>query len=346
MFNKNTISTLRGIVGWRQPDNPDYAILDAENLASTSGYYVNENPFVKVEFLKDNQDYKDADNIQFNDYLKQIQDDSIGNVCNYVFRGNDYYDRQVLYAGPLDKTETDPLVDGWVGEEIILTREKSVAFTISRVILDFQGTGTIRLQLYNSNQLAPVFSQDIDITTDRQVEELNWVVNDNDPLYKGVYYLGYLTQGLTVVPYSRRFKSGNVQACITNLSINTRSFPGHNTETLFDVNGLSGYSNSTGVNPDITVYNDYTDLILNNKFLFAKAIQLDMQIKSMNTYISSLRSNRNQRISELDLVIADKQVNKLQKAFEFELKELKLEIEKLKKGFGLDPNSLRVNTLT
>ena len=54
---------------------------------------------------------------------------------------------------------------------------------------------------------------------------------------------------------------------------------GHNTNTLFDLTTTDGNSLATGLNPDITVFEDYTDLILNNKKLLSYAILLDMQIK-------------------------------------------------------------------
>jgi hypothetical protein len=56
------------------------------------------------------------------------------------------------------------------------------------------------------------------------------------------------------------------------------------------------------LNPDITVYEDYTDLILNNKRLFARSILLDMQIKMIGFNLASIRSNKNQRLGESNTV--------------------------------------------
>ncbi len=63
MFNKNKIDTLYGIVGLRGSDNPLYKILDVENSLSTSGYFVDDNPYCKIELYKDNQDYSDISDL-------------------------------------------------------------------------------------------------------------------------------------------------------------------------------------------------------------------------------------------------------------------------------------------
>jgi len=41
MINITKIQTaLSGLVGFKQPYNPDYAIVDSTNQASSSGYYI------------------------------------------------------------------------------------------------------------------------------------------------------------------------------------------------------------------------------------------------------------------------------------------------------------------
>ena len=63
MVNINKIQTaLLGLVGFNQPYNPDYAIVDIDNIASESGYFATDNPYAKIEFIKDNQDYFDISN--------------------------------------------------------------------------------------------------------------------------------------------------------------------------------------------------------------------------------------------------------------------------------------------
>src|ERR1035437_2180939 len=98
MINPNLVSQkLAGLVGFRQPYNPAYQILDPANQASRSGYYVTDNPFVKIESIKDSQDFAGIVDSDFNTFLRNKLATSTVNVANAVFNETDYIDRQVVY---------------------------------------------------------------------------------------------------------------------------------------------------------------------------------------------------------------------------------------------------------
>jgi len=355
MFVKQKIETgLFGSVGFRQPIDPSYPILDSGNIESRSGYYVNDNPFASVENLKDTQDYKDADDSQFNTYLSNIQTSSIANVCNQVFNDYDFIDSQVLYKNAMNKVNVETLPDGFVGYKIRITDEKSVAFKISKVFLDFQGTGDVELLLFNSNKLTPLFSETITISSDHQVEELNWVIDDSNDTYKGEYYLGYNTQGLTVSPFKRDYNNSDIMSSVTHLGIEKISVPNHNTNTLFDLTKQSGLSQTTGINPYIQVYDDFTDVIIQNQNLFSRAIYLDMCVSAITRCINSKRSNYNERNADRDLkrMIAEVEglnteggfkIKGLKPQLKYEISQIREELKKLKEGFFID--GLEVITL-
>jgi len=299
------ISRLYGVVGSRQPLNPDYSILDADNQISRSGYYVTDIPNAKIEYLKDTQDYKDASDAEFNEFLKQIQEEAIVNTCNEVFMENDYLDRQVLYRFPNNKVTLETLPDGFVGFKIEVESSKNIAFEISRVILDFDGTGDIELLLYDSGQKAPLFTEVVTINTDNQEVILNWVVDNTGSTYKGEYYLGYVSTGITVTPYKREYENANIQSQITSLYIERTQVPNFTGGDIFDLESTSQKDVWSGLNPDITVYEDFTDLAFQNERILARAIQMNMAISFIETYLNSLRSNNNQRRStkQAELVI-------------------------------------------
>lgn len=298
MFDRSKISAISGIVGWLQPANPDYAILDATNLASVSGRYVNENKFVKVEYLKDTQDYAAIGDVEFNSELVQLQKTGILSIMDKVFDSSDFIDRQVLYRYANNKINTDALPDGFVGYEITPDDTKNVAIEIKRDLLEFSGAGDVTLVLYNSNQKAVVESKVVTISSDLQEVELNWRLDNESPLYKGNLYYGYFTNGVTVLPYKRDYQNSNVQSAITNICLQNIKVPDATAGDLFDLNDIEGAEESWGLNPDITVFYDYTDLILQNQFLFGRAIQLQCQIQSLTYYLASLRTNRNEREAE------------------------------------------------
>lgn len=298
MFDRSKISALNGIVGWIQPYNPDYAILDAANTASESGRFINENKFVKVEYLKDTQDYADISDADFNTELSQLQKTGILSVMDKVFSESDFIDRQVLYRYANNKINTDALPAGFVGYEIKPDDTKNVAIEIKRDLLEFSGTGDITLVLYNSQQKAVVFSQVVTITSDLQEVELNWRLDNDSPLYKGDLYYGYFTQGVSVLPYKRDYENADIQSIITHLCIESIKVPGATAGDLFDLESIENSEEVWGMNPDITVFYDWTDLILQNKFLFGRAIQYQCQIQALTYYLASLRTNRNEREAE------------------------------------------------
>jgi len=289
--------SLIGLIGFKQPFNPDYAIVNAGNLSSSSGYFVTDNPYAKIEYIKDNQDYVSISDENFNLVLNQLKQSAISNVVNQVFSEYDFIDRNLLFKNASRKVNTETLPIGFVGYRIQVGKTKNVAFKLNRVLLDFEGTGTIKLLLWNTAKLEVLESKEIEITTDHQEVVLDWILDNSKDTYKGDYYIGYNTQDLTVLPYRRDYENGNVMSSFKYLCIEQIAVPNHDSETLFDVSTYDGLSEDTGLNFDISIFDDYTDFVINNKQLFARAIQLDCQIQCIQLYLSSLRSNLNQSMS-------------------------------------------------
>lgn len=359
MFNPANISSgLMGVVGWQQPVDPNFAILDASNLESRSGYYVDNNPMAKIRTLKNTQDYIDISDVEFNERLNNFQKSSIVNVCNAVFNEITYIDRQVLYKHAQNKINTVDLPDGFVGYKIQVSGKKNIAFEISRVLLDFEGTGDIELLLFVTGKKDPLFTRTVTISSDHQEEVLNWVVDNSSTTYKGDYYFGYLSNNVdigTVKPFERQYENANIESCITYIDTQRGYFPGMSTNSLPDLETWDGLSNDVGLNPDITVFEDFTDLIKQNERLFARAIQTDMQIAVLSQILSSVRINADTRQSEQNTIrllqeIEGQQgdgivkVAGLRPALFRYIKEIKTEFEKLKSGYL--PTGIVVDTMT
>ncbi|MGR3221309.1 MAG: hypothetical protein ACUZ8H_16050 [Candidatus Anammoxibacter sp.] len=299
MLNVSKLYTgMYGIVGIRQPLNPDYAVIDSANQATSSGYYATDNEFVKVEYIKDGQDLESLTDPQFNAYLKDKQQESILNVGNMVFNNVDYIDRNLYYRYAQNKTDTITLPIGFVGYKLEIDSKKNVAISIKRVLLDFDLTGSIKLLLWNTGKKEVIESKVINITTDHQEEVLDWVIDNTDGTYKGDFYIGYNTTGVVPKPFARAYNNSSVPSVFTYLNITPLQITGHNTELLFDLTLEEGMSDATGLNFDFTVYEDFTDQMINNKNLFANAIKMDFQISLLSISLASLRSNRNERMSE------------------------------------------------
>jgi DNA/RNA endonuclease YhcR with UshA esterase domain len=307
-FNRTSvINSLYGIVGLKQPYNPNFAILDTDNQTSRSGYFVSDLPYVKIEWIKDTQNYSEISDIDFNEYLKRLQESAISNVCNQVFNQPSYIDRQVLYKNANNNVDPVDLGEGLIGHKIEISSDKNLAFEISRVFLDFDGTGNIELYLFSSWQRNFLFKETVAITDTHQEVTLNWKVNNEGGIYKGDYYLVYRNLNTTIpLPFKRNYNNSSVRSQITNMKVCPIQFKGYTDETLPDLTTEDGITDNVGINPDITVYDDYTDLIIQNQNLFGKAIQLQMGLDILTEYSSTLRSNKNERRSrELTSKIAD-----------------------------------------
>jgi hypothetical protein len=350
------ITGLNGSVGFQQALNPAYPVLTAANTTSRSGLYATDNPHCKIEYIYDTTDYKDLSDADFNTELTSIQNNSIVDVANRVFNMPDFIDRQVLYKNANNKTTGLNLPSGFACYKIDVDSSKNIAFEIKRVILEFEGAGDVKILLFNSAVSTPIKQQLVTITGTQQIEKLDWVIDNTDNYYKGEFYIGYLTNDValgTLKPFESEYNNSDIMSCITHLAIQRILFPGHATETLPDLESDDGLSDNIGLNLDITVYEDFTDLAIQNERLFYRAIQLQMTVKCLQKYLASLRSNRNERESEriidrvLNLAVEDSNGNikmsGLQPEVVTEIIRIQQEIKKLRDGYFTD--RLTVSTL-
>lgn len=349
MLNPTVIETkLAGLVGFRQPYNPAYAVIDAANLLSTSGYFITDNPYVKIETIKDCQDYQAISDADFNKYLRDKIKASTVAVGNAVFNQTDLIDRQILYTNATNKIATDDLPSGFVCYMLRASCEKDVAFTISRIFLEFQGTGDIILKLYNSaNMTAALQTKTISVTGPFMEVDLGWTCDNSTAGkgYKGDYFLGFFSQGVTLKPYKRSYESSVVMSTVKEMYIEALNIADFNTTAdACDLTKKGAKIDYIGINPDITVYSDYTDLMVQNQKLFARAIMLDVQISLLTEIAASIRSNRVERLGTqyLAQVIAQIEgedspgavkVTGLKKQFFGSLKNIRSEIVKLQDGY-------------
>ena len=344
MYNVSTIQTaLNGLVGFQNPINPTFAIVNTANETATSGRYFTDSPFVKIEVLKSIQDYKDANDADFNEFLSRVKNKSITSVIDKVFDKPDFIDRQVLYKNENNKVNTDSLPDGFVGYEIYVSNQKNYCFEIKRDLLEFEGTGDVTILLYNSAKREPIQSKTVSVTSRFQEVELNWKI-DNTDVYKGRYFYGYQTNGVTILPIRREYETADIMSKITGLYIdNIQVVYTPTTNEIFDLHDVDGSSETWGMNPDIIVYEDYTDFITQNARLFSRAIQLQGQIFCLSEYLSTLRVNRTEMQAEqmlnrvvLELEGQDDVIKKkgLKSELIGEIAKLSKEVYRLQQGFG------------
>jgi hypothetical protein len=355
MFNQSKISTgLSGLVGIRQPLNPLYQFLDLPLKTSTSGLYLDDVEMFKIEFFKDTQDYIGATPLDLNNKLKEMQKSSIVSVCSEVFLEPDFIDRKPLYTRTSDRTKVNEFpVGDFVGISIKPTQDQNKGFTIHNVKLEFQGTGTVTLELYNSSVPSPLYTKDIPIDSEYVVSQLDWEIDSTMGDHKGEYFLGYvLPNGLK--PFKRDYEDGNISNTYKNADVRGMRYP-----SFTEFRNLSLIVEEIeylGINPDISFYDDYTDMIITNKRMFARAIQLRWAIMVMNGYCFSLQSNQTERKAK-EAIVSTLQVIEGVKTETFykkglvtiltaEITRIHDEISKLRQSYFGKYDSVQVRTIS
>jgi hypothetical protein len=332
MYNRNLIDARTGLVGFENSANPAYAMVNTTNQTSRSSRYFTDNPYCKIEYILDCMDYKDASGTQINTNLTKIQRVAFMNVCDELFNNEDYLERDLMYPYEQNKINLETLPAGFVGWRIF--KKAGIAFQINRIFCEFSNEGIFTLYLFSSNQPTALESQEITVSTIgfQDVSLTGWIV-DNTVNYDGHYFLGYIKNDL--IPYKRDYCNSDLKAYFKHLAFERIYVPGHSSDTLFNQDDIDGLSENPGINPDISVYRDYTDLIIRNENLFATAVQLAGQIEILRLIISSGRSNPTERITKQ---VVDKLLFELEGNPELKIYGLKnkynQEIKKLKNSFN------------
>lgn len=344
MFDVNLIKQeFKGLVGFRQPANPKFAILDEENQVSKSGLYVTDNPYAKIEYIVANVDYERATSPQINTILKRMLETSAVNICSQVFIDDDFIDRNQIYSATQNKVDEYELPAGFVGYRINIHDNKNIAIRINRIILEMVDAGTIELLVFNSNKREPIKTIPINFTGFYFAKTLDIMLNDLE-FYKGSFFIGFINS-TAIRTYKKNYYDSIQINNIEHLSIQNTVVEGYTNATLFDLNNTKELSEYVGFNLDITVVDDYTDFIITNKFLFARAIYLDAIIAAMNICAATLRSNSDERsanelygriITEIEGTRPDDNVitiKGLRPQMIYEISQIREQLNKLKGGF-------------
>ena len=344
---------LYGLVGIRQPFNPNLPALSVDNTNSKSGLFVDEIPPFKLELLKETQDYEDISDTDFNTLLEQQQKTAIANLMYKVFDKGGYIDRNYLYTQTNIRQNIENTIESGsvFGYEIEISDRKNVAFKITNCRCEFSfdvATMNATIYLMNTNVQTPLYSKQIALTKNNELIALNWVVDSTMNDYKGGYYLVVKANNPTqrLQPFKRDYDDSNEMNNISEIEAEKVVFNSFSiTDFVANENVNVKYvSENVGLNPDITVYEDYTDLILQNSFLFARALQLEYAIHLLMQIATSTRSNRNERMGK-DIVSmiminvngttnnTDVNVKGYKSNLYYEIKNIKSEIERLKQNY-------------
>jgi len=290
-------------VGWKQPTQSGYAILDTDNLRSDSGrYFQNVHAAVTIENIKETQPDKSISQGDFNTFLEDIKKAAILKTLSAVITCPEIvetvmaFDREPNIADEIQLREP-PLL--FCGYRIRIGANPDFATALTSVALYFNAASTITLKCYVDNQAQPIWEKNIEV-----LENKNTIVPIDDLIlsYMGAFgsardfYIGYFQddQGSTQA-YNERVRTWNY-GCMWWLQSVTSICPGARNPTP-----VVGSAYTHGLNLQLTTYQDFTNRIIANKALFDEAISLQVACDVLELILSSNRSNDIQRMTQEQL---------------------------------------------
>jgi hypothetical protein len=297
-INSNAI----GLIGWRQSIDSSHPVVDATNLATSSGAYFQDfSALLTVDNIKQAQNYAGISDAQINTMLGDIVKSAFIKVLNVVFSENDFLENKILY--PFENSWNNKLDNdvSFVGFELCQPSRMDLIHVLNNIVLSFDAVGSVKILLFHSSRKQPILTKSITTVQDSDVDTvLNWTLSKE--YNGGKFYIGYLRSGLVPKAYNREWDEANVKACFNTIKIDPIYVTGWNAETLFDVEDIEYSDKTYGLNFNITAWKDYTNVIVQNKYKFVNALGLQVAVDTLDLMLKSMRSNRTERIAESKLL--------------------------------------------
>ena len=311
MFASSQIKGLC-LVGWRSSTVTGMPVISAANLLTSSGMtYSDFSSLVTVQNVYRVQEDSAITDSNFNTFLTNLTDAAFIKVLNSVFQEDDFIENKVVY--PFEYTWTE-LIDNdtsFVGFEITPANRNELSLTLNRVFTSFDAVDSLKLLLFHSSKYLPIQTKTITLAQLTETDTLlDWNLSGFD-YSGGKFYVGYLRSALTAKAVNRNWDKANKKSCFNMFKIKPVIVPGHDTETLFDVDLIEYEDETYGLNFDITSWKDYTNIVLRNRNKFVNALGLQVAADVLDLIIKGTRSNRIERelearaFSELEGFIND-----------------------------------------
>lgn len=317
MYNNDRLITeLYSLVGWRDEQIEGDSFLSEEIQESISGLYFNDiHPLMTVENLKSICPIAIKDEkALFNSWLETKTKASITKILERFYsekmseqRAKSVLENKVLFDGTGNLNDLITKTNSLVGFEIIPIKAKGVVLKINKIGLQMKGTGDVTLKLYHSSQPNVIQSKKVVRTNNGGMQWFD--VNFELPYLSSAIDAG----GSWYLVYDE--KESEQQAVLTNRDwSNAPCTCNHGDYMNYKLwsqymqiipfkcaddnfqNRLETYSLNYGINLQVSVVCDLTDLIIEQKSSFATIISLQVACDILREliYNANVRINRNE----------------------------------------------------
>ena len=275
MYDASQILAATGLytrIGFREPTKTGYTgILDASAKTTKSGmtydYFHTLADFVN---LYDCQQDAGISNVNVNALVASMQKEAIEVGLKLVFSGQRDLIQSELQFKKQNRFE-DKIAAGsnFVGFEITVPETGNIVNVLNNVTLQFDGAQSLTLYLFHSSKKAAVATFAATLVADDfyKLSLDQKLFNKASTYGPGKFYFGYFQSDLTTQAYDRVWNGAGIRTgfnCVSLRSISATP----NGVTMFDTDTIQYRSECWGINLDISSYNDYTNLIINNQALF------------------------------------------------------------------------------
>ncbi len=292
------LASREGRIGWLNPTETGYNIVDCDNQESTIGRYFNDdgyNGIIKVQYLWDCMNDPDATEEQKNDYLRQLVTSVTQSALNKVLPEPKLIDNGLLFE-KYENTTLNTIANGgkFCGQRFKLT-PKPYAVQLHQVILHFDGA--VDLPLYLFNEFAGIVAQwTVEVPNNAPyafpVDEV--IKHTSDVNYGGNWFLCYNQDDLgsvKAIDYTTRCNQYNV---FKHSGFEAAKI----TATDFERQNYADSSQTYGMNVQVSSFKDYTDTIINNNKSLDELIGLMMALKTVDIVTTSPRANSSKSITK------------------------------------------------
>lgn len=332
------LAALKGRLGWQQPTESGYNIVNTANQASTSGRYYNNgfHASCTIQNIYDTQPDKDITPEAFNALVSEMGGDVAVSMLNMVYDSPQLIESHLLYK-KCDNTANRAVTNtGKFCGLRFSNISEGCAVMLNNVLLHFDADTTVKLYLFNEFKTVAVETWDIPVTANQQkVFNLNQVINNSSTELKGgTWFLGYfqdeLTNGAKAIDFSPER--------IPFLKFNAMSFEANKVGADdFKRNEYSSSWNMYGLNVEASSYRDLTNEIVQNAHQFDELQGLIMASRVMELIINSTRSSYKQRITQEIINVYYRELNSVttsENPFQGGIKsKIKAEVKRIRESF-------------
>lgn len=294
------LSALFGRVGWKQPLKTGSPVVNSTNLLSKGGRFFNDGSFhkiVTIDNVKATMEESNASDSNLNAELESLQRAAIMRCLNSVFREPEYI-QQVLLLDRLGENDTPIDNTGlFVGYEINVAPTMDNAVQIDSATLLFDQDVTFNLYLFKDGKKSPLSVIEVTATAYEStvVGFSDLVLNYIGSQTKGGrFYFGYFQSDLGS---ARAIKE---EGCLANKTICFCAEPMQAVQTVgeydFNRNQRSYTWQTYGLNLEMSVFKDHTQMIVKKANLFDEVIGMTVASMVIEQVIYTSRSNSSERI--------------------------------------------------